>query len=191
MIKIKGANWLSSKEYVVKEFGDAGFKKVLDSLSDEDRKVLGKDVVLPHEWIAFDAWIHFYEGVVRELSGGDQSILEKIGEFNAEREMKTLYKIFLKVASPEYVVKNCPLIFNLYFSSDPKGEIGLKVNKIDKKKYALVFEGFQQQHWPFQLGVGAWLKKLFILSGAQGLEITLTKSVAEGSQDFEYTLSWE
>ena len=70
MVKIKAINLRSSKEFIREKFGEDGLKKVIDSLSGEDRNIV--NTALPSSWIPQDIWIRFYETVVRELAAGDE-----------------------------------------------------------------------------------------------------------------------
>lgn len=190
MIKIKAVNLISSKEFVKQGFGEEGLRKVISLLSDEDKKIIDRDIILSNEWISLDAWIRFFEIAIRELAGGNENFIVKAGEFNAEKELRGIYRVVIRVANPEFVANRCPTLIKIYFYSD-EGKIESKVKKLDKNKFVISAGDFKPQHRILELGILGWLKKAFEINGAKNVDIKLTKSLMQGDGSFECSVSWE
>ncbi|MCP4649819.1 MAG: hypothetical protein GY853_07060 [PVC group bacterium] len=189
MVKMKAVNLQSSKEFVLHKFGEDALRKVIDALQEEDKVIIDRPRIVVTEWIPLDTWIHFFEGIVRELNHGDESIMLDAGRHNAEKELNSIYRVFLKAANPESIVKYCPIFLKLYFNSD-ENNIEMSTTKVAENKYVFLIKNFETRHRLLELGVQGWLQRAFELSRAKNLNVELTKSLGQRNRCFEYTVSW-
>ena len=188
MVKIKAINLRSSKEFIREKFGEDGLKKVIDSLSGEDRNIV--NTALPSSWIPQDIWIRFYETVVRELAAGDESIVREAGSFTANKELSSIHRLFLKLGNPENIAKKVPVLAETYFSAD-EHKMEATASKLDENKYLIVVGKFEPRQRLIEIGILGWLENAFRLSGAKNLRIELTKSLSQGDGSIEYIVTWQ
>ena len=188
MIKIKALNLRSSKEFITKKFGEDGLKKVIDSLSEEDRKIV--TTVLPSSWIPQDTWIHFYEVVVKELNAGDESIVKEAGSYTANKELSSIHRLFLKLGNPENIAKKVPVLMETYFYAD-EHKMEATATKLDENKYLITAGKFEPHQRLIEIAILGWLENAFRLSGAKNLRFEMTKSLTQGDGSIEYIVNWQ
>jgi hypothetical protein len=184
-MKIKGTGPRSHKAFVKKNFGDEGLDRVLRSLSEADRAVMGSTVILPSDWVDFEPYINFFHAVARELNNGDESIWFRMGEASAERELSGIYRIFLKLGSPGFIIKQTAAVFKQYYSEGVATSEVLGSNKV-----RLRITGFEPHHYPIESVIGGWGKKALELSGARDPRVKVISSLKSGGGVIEYEASW-
>jgi hypothetical protein len=188
MVKIKAINLRSSKEFIKEKFGEDALRKVIDSLSEEDRNIV--NTVLPSSWIPQDTWIRFFEAVVRELAAGDESIVKEAGSYTANKELSSIHRLFLKFGNPENIAKKVPVLMETYFSAD-EHDMEATATKLGENKYRISAKKFEPRQRLVEIAILGWLENAFKLSGAKNLSIRITKSLNEGEGSIEYLVSWQ
>ena len=119
------------------------------------------------------------------VAGGDKTILTRMGESHAERELTDIYSFFLKRGSPQFIISKAPRLFRTFFDF---GEATVKL--ISQRNAVLTLKGFENHHWPLEFVSLGWCKKALQLSGAKNMQIKLAKSLRDGKGYFEIHTIW-
>ena len=188
MVKIKAINLRSSKEFIKEKYGEDSLRKVIDSLSEEDKEIV--NTVLPSSWIPQDTWIRFFEAVVRELAAGNESIVKEAGSYTANKELSSIHRLFLKFGNPENIAKKVPVLMETYFSAD-EHDMEATATKLGENKYRISAKKFEPRQRLIEIAILGWLENAFKLSGAKNLSIGITKSLKEGEGSIEFLVSWQ
>lgn len=184
-MKIKGAGLKSHKAFVKQVFGEEGLDRALRALSEADRAVIGSNVILASDWLDFEPYIRFFRAVATELNQGDESIWFRMGEAAAERDLGGIYRIFVKLGSPRYIIKQTAAVFKQYYSD---GEASSEV--LDSNKVRLTIRGFETHHYPIETVIAGWGKKALELSGGKAPQVRVVRSLKSGGGVAEFEATW-
>lgn len=114
MIQIKGATILGSLERIRDNHGEEGITKIIGQLNEED-KVMFKSTILASQWYPLTSFTHFLETDVKLFYGGDPKGLIASAEQVVEKQLRGIYRMFVKFGSPEFVVKGMGAVHKSYF----------------------------------------------------------------------------
>ncbi len=92
--QIKGALIAARRSFVIESFGEPGWARVVASLAEEEREILG-GLILAISWYPLSLATRLEETIVRELGEGDASLYEKMGRHSAKKNLKSLYSAFV------------------------------------------------------------------------------------------------
>jgi len=114
MVQIKGSAIQETINQVKRRSGDDSLKKILNLLDDEARKVFEGDI-FASTWYPLDVFTRFLEVEIKLLADGNEEMVTRGSEAVIERQLRGIYKAFVKLGSPEFVIKriarSMPLIF--------------------------------------------------------------------------------
>lgn len=117
MSKVKGAGPKTTLEWVRKNYGEEGFKKVLDGCTPSTRSTL--EAIIISAWyptaVADDVCVSFANsGLVGKGPNLDRAF-RLLGVFIAENNLSTLYKVVFKFVTPDTMLGLLPRMWKTYF----------------------------------------------------------------------------
>ncbi|MCP4653618.1 MAG: hypothetical protein GY858_09605 [Candidatus Omnitrophica bacterium] len=184
-MQIKAVRINLSIGWVKENFGDAGFSKILNAVSEEDQRILSSKFIPVTTWVSFDTYMHLLAAIVSELGSGDESILMRLSADCTKKELRGVYSIFIKLGSPEFIIKRAASMFEKYFSF---GEVA--VTNLGHKNIMLRFCGFEKQHRLIEVATFSFCKVALELTGGKNPDVKLVKSLADGTGYFELACTW-
>jgi hypothetical protein len=184
MVKIKGLPLLTSKNFILEKYGNGALEKILNALSEQDRKVFS-GVILSSEFYPLDAYVHWLELEVKLLYNGDESVLVRQNLEATEKVFKGIYRVFLYLGSPERVLERLGGINSQIFQG-----LTVKATKIEKGKVLLTYTGFEKQHKIFEILVRGFWVTVVKLMGAKDYKFQPNISISDGKDHCEYFLTW-
>ena len=182
---VKGVGLTNTINFVKHKFGEEGLNKILSLVSEETRQIYNS-VILANQWYSLDMAIEFWGVMIKEFSEGDESIMIEYGKFVAERNLKGLYRIFVKIGSPEFIISRTAQLIQRYF----KG-VKAKAWVIAPGKCRAVYEGFEEKYRLQELIILGFGIKGGELSGAKNIRGRLATSLSEGKGYFEHEIEWD
>jgi hypothetical protein len=182
----RGVNFLYTKQFIVNKYGNERWEEILQSLSDDSRKIWGS-CILPIVEYPFSSFKELTSILSSELKLDHESELASIYEYIADHSLNNLYKIFFSFANPSFVIKNYPRLWSRFFNTG-------KVEVLESEKYHAVLrfslpEIFLDWLEPACLG---YSKKAVEMSGGRNLTMEM-KGTSKISNDFweiVYGLHW-
>ena len=183
MQKIKGSIIKSRLEFVRNECGDDGVRKIMDSLSEEDQKILGRLVAVA--WVDFEIGKRLDEAIVKALGGGSTRFFERLGEASAELNLTTLHSAFLAPGNPQAFLAKAPQIYRLYYDVgwreyEPKGE----------REGVLITHDAETFSKTDCLTVVGWYRKALEMCGAKAVRVVEEECRATGGSVCRYRVTW-
>jgi hypothetical protein len=103
MVRIKGATIKEAVTEIKTHAGDQAFQKVLGFLDEDTRRIFEGEIIAS-TWYPLDNYARFLEVEVRVLANGREEVVTRGAEAANERSLRGIYKAFVKVGSPEYVI---------------------------------------------------------------------------------------
>jgi uncharacterized protein (TIGR02265 family) len=184
-MKIKGVVIHSRIEFVKDNFGEDSWKKVLDSLPDEDQHLL-TDLLLKAQWYPFEIGDRLDKAIVEVLGEGDNKIFEMIGAKSAKRNLLKEHKSFLTPGDPQAFMTKTPVIYKSYYDSGRReyrqtGPNSGVMTTYDAETFSV----------PDCLTVIGWYKEALRMCGARNVKVIEEECRALGGECCRYSLSWE
>lgn len=183
---VKGSSVISSREFVKDKFGETGYKRFLENLSEASKKIYGS-AILSNEWYSLEDGLHAPTRVICDsFYRGDIKGAWDMGNYSTEKGLKGIYKFFIKFGSPEFIAQKASTILPTYYkpcrmSADVLGNNTASV-KIDE---------FSEISPLIENRVHGWIAKALELTGRKGLQITITKALSKKDPYTEYMVVWE
>lgn len=184
MADIKGRVLLDTLTAVRERSGEQELAKIIKSLSNESRKVF-ESPILFSEWYPLDAFAEFLEINVRETANGDREVLAKRSEKVVESQLRGVYKIFVRLGSPRFVISRISAVHETYFR-------GVKIiMEFERHSATVRYVGFQKEHNIMEQVVIGFFRKALAMSGANRVELKFTVPIAQAGPYSELAISWQ
>src|SRR5271169_6258359 len=184
MVQIKGSAIKETIEQIKSRAGEAAFQKILGLLDDETRKVLEGEI-FSSTWYSLDLFTRFLEIEIKVLADGQEEMVTHGSEAVIERQLRGIYKAFVKLGSPEFVVKRIAAVHATYFQGVPI-DVQLQGNNRALVKYT----GFEKQHRIMGFAIIGFFKKALEISGAKDVVIFFPTPIDEGKGYSELSIAW-
>ncbi len=114
-MNIKGVSIKNCQEYIEDNFGKEKWSEIFNELGEGSKKHLPDGDIFPGNWYPIELFIEINEIIQRKYGEKNRRILRDAAKYGAMNNMKGIYRIFLKIATPEYALKRASMIFSQYF----------------------------------------------------------------------------
>ena len=184
MVQIKGATIREAVTQIKTHAGDQAFQKILGFLDEDTRKIFEGEIIAS-TWYPLDNYARFLEVEILVLANGREEVVTRGAEAANERSLRGIYKAFVKVGSPEYVIERIAAVHATYFQGVP-----IEVQLQGHGKALIKYMGFQKQHRIMGFAIIGFFKKALELSGANDAVIYFTTPIEEGREYAELSIAW-
>lgn len=184
-MQIKGLIVHARVEFVKEHFGDEAWNRVLESMSAEDRQILG-DTIVTAKWYPFEVGERLDRAIVDILGGGDEGIFEDIGVKSAQRSLLKVHKSFLKPGDPQAFMNKSDMIYKFYYDTGYREYKETGPNSGVVSTYEA--ETFSAADC---LTVVGWYKEALKMCGARNIKAEEEECRAKGGTCCRYRFSWE
>ena len=124
-VEIKGSALGSVQQYAHEHFGEEEWRALLAALPpDEYRPIDGG--ILVSAWYPFTLFIRILQAAEARWGAQIPRLQHEMGRASAEYGLTTLYKIFFKVGSPQFIITRAARVWHSYYSS---GEMSVTVSE--------------------------------------------------------------
>lgn len=101
--KTKGVGFTNVKKFTVGRFGDGGWTSVVASLSKDDREEL--QAIIPMGWYSLPLYARLIRALDTIHGAGDLALVKELGRFEAEQDLTTIHRVFLRFTNPAFIVE--------------------------------------------------------------------------------------
>jgi hypothetical protein len=184
MVQIKGSAIKETIHQIKSRAGEAAFQKILGLLDEETRKVCQGEI-FSSSWYPLDLFSRFLEVEIKVLADGKEEMVTRGSEAVIERQLRGIYKAFVKLGSPEFVIKRIAAVHATYFQGVP-----IEVVVQGHGKALVCYRGFEKQHRIMGFAIIGFFKKALEISGAKDVVIYFTVPIEEGQASCELSIAW-
>ncbi len=186
MVGIKGSVINETIEAVRKRSGDQIFNDIIGHL-DKQSKHLFENMILAAEWYPLDSFIKFLEFDIKLTTNGNENELIDRSEDLLGKQLKGIFKSFVKEGSPEFVLDNCVSIMHKsYFNG-----VTIEKKMEGPDKVLIRYIGFEKQHKLIEYSIIGFYKKALELSGAKNVQAEYLTSIKENKGYCDLEISWK
>ena len=186
MMKVSGEAMLSIPIFVIKKFGRKAYNQWLDSISPEARKVYSNPIS-KSDWYPLKKMMIeptkkicelFYNNSLR--GGWD------CGRYSAEYGLKGIYKILVKLRSPQVLIKKgSSILSNYYKPSD------VEVLEQTKSHVIVRILKFPEITPCLEYRMAGWMERAVEISGCNHVSVDITKSLTKDDPYTEFNVRWK
>jgi hypothetical protein len=146
---------------------------------------VGMPQSLPLSWYPLDVFTRFLEVEISVLADGKEVMVTRGSEVIIERQLRGIYKAFVKLGSPEFVIKRIAAVYATYFQGVP-----IEVQLQGHGKAVVRYSGFEKQRRIMGFAIIGFFKKALEISGAKDVVLRFTVPIEEGKAFSELSVSW-
>ncbi len=116
-----------------------------------------------------------------ELKGAWES-----GRYSADSALTGIYKVFVKVASPSYIINRASKIFSTYYTPSE-----VVVPSSSSHNVVVQITKFEIPDVIIEARIGGWIERALELSGCTDIKVLITMSLTNGDAYTNYEISWK
>jgi hypothetical protein len=186
-MQIKGTGIETIPMFIREKFPDK-YDEWLNSLSEESQKIMKRPIT--------SSWYPAKEGLIEPTKkfcdmfyeGSTKGAWES-GRFSADYALKGVYKLFVKLGSPSFLVNNAAKIFSVYYRSGEEKPCEIKV--VESTSNMCRLRIYFTEPDPYLVsGVAGWLERALEINGCSKIKITITDTKVDGYPHIEFFLTW-
>jgi hypothetical protein len=184
---IKGTAIKTTREFVKLNF-PTGYDAWIDILPEETRVVYASSILNMAGWYPLKENYQVpTEKIIEMFYGGNVKVGgEALGKFSADVALTGIYKLFLMVATPKYLMTRASVVFSTYYIPSE-----IKVSVGDNKSITLLITKFTELFPVLEYRIAGWCIRALELCGCKNVQYTINKSLLNGNPYTEYLFSWE
>ena len=181
---IKGSAVLDSVNAIKARSGDEAYEKIIGTLDDEDQ-ALFRGAIAAGDWCPLDAFVRFLAADIRESAGGDERALIRRSEGVIDKQLKGIYRIFVRFGSPEFVLKRISLVHMTYFNG-----VNIEIMSMKPGRAVIRYTGFEPQHRLMGFSIIGFYRKALEISGAKDVEASFLTPIGDAKGYAELVVTW-
>ena len=182
-VNLKGAALKSSIKFLTEKFGAEKYAEIVKTLPTQDQAALR--IVLPHHWVPVQAMLDLVHAAAKATGQDARKLAFELGQFSAEDGLTTIYKLFFKVGSPEFILGRAAKVWrNFYDVSE------MTLHHSVPGHVTVRISGFPIKDDVFCERIRGWLHKATLMMGYQP-EIAHPMCTFKGDPYCEYAIDWK
>ena len=181
--KVKGSLILGRIGYV-QEIYHREWDNYLAALQPATRTAVA-DGILKSSWYPFDFFLDVSGTAERVFGTGDYALVRRMASYSARVNMPTVYKIFLRLGSPEFMMKQVAQIWQQQYDSGVATSIpGNQGGAVEVRKFG--------QPDPLHCnGITGFMEECLRLVGMKTPSVTHTKCRCRGDDVCRWDAIWK
>jgi hypothetical protein len=175
---------LGTVDFVATEYGEAAKEAWLNALEEEIQHA--------HRYPLASSWYplktYWKAGVAACREFAPDSLTEAVrkwGAHGAQVQLTGIYRIFLKVGSPNMMFRLAAKIWKIYYS---EGTMVIPVN--EKGHVVAQLRDFSIQDPLWGESCAGWIARAVQLTGKKNTQVTVTQTPRGDEGFFEFSISW-
>jgi len=186
-MQIKGSAVMSMRDFIKHKYGKDGFDKWVNSLSPEAKNIYINPILSTVWFPARKTLFEPGEKLVEILANGDKSVTKEAGRYSAEIVLTGIYKLLIKIGSPEFLIKKASSIMTTFY----KEGAAMTAESVGDKKVSTKITEFLDPHYVAENRIMGWTEKAMELSGAKDINIEVAKTMTAGDPYTEFIVTWK
>lgn len=173
MANIKGRVILNARDFVVARDGNEGWRRVLDRLAPEDRDALAS--MVPVGWYDIRVSDRVNRAIVDAVGAGMTDVMQALGGYAAAEDLKTIHRLFLRMANPAFVLERVAEFWGRYQDSGVWTVIRTPPNRV-----RATLDGWGSEDEATCIRLASYTRRLFELVGAKDVYVERRACRARG-----------
>ncbi len=185
-MQAKGSAVIPVREFILQQYGQQGLDDFIKGLPAASREYF-KEQLLASKWYPFkEALLDPLEQLCKQFYNGDARGAREEGKFAAEKALKGIYRAFIKIATPEFLLKNAGSIVTSYFT-----EAQIVLVESQKGRIVLRIAGVTPRSAYFDQVAAGWIEHALEICGCKEINIAIADQAEQGTPSSQYTVVWK
>lgn len=184
-MKIKGTAVQTIPDFI-KQTHPTRYNEWFDALSPASQKIF-KGMIITNGWFPMS------EALVEPLKttaslfyhSNQETAARTMGRFSANAALTGVYKFFVKIGSPIFLIERSSSLMKTYF--DPSE---IKVLNSTPKGCTMQITHFPEPDEIIEWNIAGWIERALEISGCKNPKAVVTKSLAKKHETTEICISW-
>jgi hypothetical protein len=185
MTNVKGTAIVAALRFFRERFGEDGLASILADLDGADRAVLA-DGGLVSVWYPVATLLRLMRAAEARFGSRLIHLYRHMGRASADYGLTTVYKIFFKVGSPQFIIARGSRVFSSYYS---QGRLEVVESKAGHAAVDLL--DFPDGAPEFCERIRGWMERTMELAGAKSLKSQHSRCVHRGDTVCRFEGFWE
>jgi hypothetical protein len=182
--EVKGTAINATVRFLTERFGPTGLKKVVEGLSPQQRAILDSGVLVS-SWYPFSLVLDLTRRAQHVFGDQVPRMAREMGRSSADYALTTIYKIFFKVGSPQFIIAKASSVYKTYYSTGELAPI------ISEKGHAILeMKGFSEPAPELCDRLTGWMERTLELSGATEIRMMHPQCVNRGDACCRFEGFW-
>jgi len=184
-MEIKGTAVIAIRDYVKSKYPER-FNEWLGTLPEGAKEIYTKAIDASKWYPVKEGGIDPTKKAIDLFHNGDyEKGAREGGKYSAQKALTGIYKIFVKAASPGYIIERATRIFATYYQpckmqvlSNKSGKILLEISEMTMSDVVI------------ENRIAGWIEEALIISGAKNVLVGFPKSFTKGDAVTHLDISW-
>lgn len=185
-MEVKGIALKTTRDFVKKNFPDQ-YKNWHNNLPEPTRQMYDGVIDVTKWYPIKESYLVPIDAISKQFYKSDARLCgDTIGYFSAEVALKGIYKVFLLIAKPGFLIQRASKIISTYYRPSE-----VEAFTISSNSAGIRITEFKDMDLALEYRFGGWCKRALELSNCSGVKYKIEKSLAKGDECTEIAFSWE
>lgn len=186
MATLKATAFLAYCEYIKTYKGNTALETIKTSIDSSDKAILFEQPLLDLTRIDYHALHRFVMAADKICGNGNGKFAIEMAEYQAQKNLTGMYRFFISMTSPRFVLKNGPRLWSLYF-----GEGDCETKWLDGNHAQFIVKNFKHMPIKHELTHNAFIAEAIKLAGAKNIKHQHLKCLAKNDDCCVFDFIWD
>jgi hypothetical protein len=186
-MEVKGTGIKTTRDFVKTKF-PSQYDQWLNSLPDKTKALYASAMINMAGWYPIkDAYLIPIDKTISMFYGGNiKDGAEAIGKFSADIALKGIYKLYLLIATPQYLMQRASVVFSTFYSP-----CDIKISESTGKSVTMQVPTFPEMTPAVEYRIAGWCVRALELCGCKDIRYNIKQSLTKGDKLSEIVFSWQ
>ena len=185
-MKVKGTSLKTTRDFVRAKFPN-DYKNWLNSLSPNSKKYYDSIVDVATWYPIKEAYLDPIDKIAELFYNKNYAKCgEDMGEYSADIALKGIYKVFVMVAKPNFLVKRASKIIETYYRPSE-----VNVVELDSKSAFIDIIVFSEMTLALEYRFAGWCKKALEFTNCKNIRYSIKSFLSKGDKSTKITFMWD
>jgi hypothetical protein len=181
--KTKGLGFVNIREFALERFGLEGWVDLLAELSAEDRAEI--EAIVSMGWYSLPLYARTLHALDKVRGTGDLQLVGQLGKYQAERDLKTVHRAFLRMANPSFLLEQSGEYWGRFHDTGK-----WTIERLSPTRVRAYLDGWALADAALCRELSGYLMKAFELVGARNPRLDHPQCRARGAPRCLFLGSW-
>ena len=186
-MEIKGTAIKTTRDFVKSTF-PSQYDEWINSLPDKTKALYASSLINMAGWYPMtEAYLIPIEAIISMFYGGNAKTgAEAIGRFSADLALTGIYKLYLLIATPKYLMQRASTVFSTFYNP-----CEIVVSESGDKTVTMQITKFQDMTPTLEYRIAGWCIRALELCGCKRPQYKITKSLTRSDSSTELVYTWD
>lgn len=180
---VRGRTLANARSFCLERFGKDGAARVAEALSPRAATIFAEPDA--GAWYPLATYTEILDTLTRVHGDSETRVMEELGYFAAENDLTKTMQLFLRVATPAFLVRGYAQLWSRYNSSGT-----WRVHEEGPRRLRAELTGWDSSEAAC-VSVAAFIERFLQLVGGHAARVTRQRCASRGDPCCEYLLEWQ